>query len=58
VEAIDRERLIYGRLMSAGDLLGNPDLLRKEFGGYALSCWRADFHIGSRAKSDSGYRAW
>jgi uncharacterized protein len=35
VEAMDRgEPLIYGGRISAGDLLGDPDLLRKELGGY------------------------
>jgi hypothetical protein len=28
------EPLIYGGRISAGDLLGDPDLLRKELGGY------------------------
>jgi predicted RecB family nuclease len=35
IEAMDRgEPLIYGGRISAGDLLGDPDLLRKELGGY------------------------
>src|SRR6266849_6695704 len=35
IEAMDRgEPLIYGGRISAGDLLGDPDLLRKELAGY------------------------
>jgi len=35
IGAMDRgEPLIYGGRISAGDLLGDPDLLRKEVGGY------------------------
>jgi predicted RecB family nuclease len=35
LEAMNRgEPLIYGGRISAGDLLGDPDLLRKELGGY------------------------
>ena len=35
LEALSQgERLIYGGRIRAGDLLGDPDLLRKEQGGY------------------------
>ena len=52
-EAMDRgEPLIYGGRISVGDLLGDPDLLRKELGGYIAGDIKSG--AGEEALDDEG----
>ena len=53
LEAMDRgEALIYGGRISAGDLLGDPDLLRKELSGYVAGDIKSG--AGEEAPDDDG----
>src|SRR5215471_10015114 len=53
LEAMDRgEPLIYGGRISAGNLLGDPDLLRKELGGYVAGDIKSG--AGEEAPDDDG----